>query len=300
MLAAAAVVVALVAWLTLGQGGDGGKQKTAQPAPATGTPTAAASITPGASPTGPAITSRPGGTGGTSGGGTASGGGTGGSGGSGGSDTGGGTGAISGSAGGSGDGGGAGGSATGGGSGTGGSGSGMGSAGSSGGSGSGSSGSSGSGSSGSGGGNPPINTGEVMALPVCTASQLTLELAGTQNAYQTKEKPTFELKIRNASSAGCRVDLSQAAAAITVNSASGERIWSSADCVTDKQSRWVQVSPANALTETFVWDRTRSKPQCATPSDTSPAPTGNYLVQAELTGPSGGPVPARTSTRLDA
>ncbi|PYC87881.1 hypothetical protein C7C46_02245 [Streptomyces tateyamensis] len=138
-----------------------------------------------------------------------------------------------------------------------------------------------------------------MALPVCTASQLTLELAGTQNAYQPKDKPTFELKIRNASGNQCRVDLSQAAAAITVSSAANERIWSSADCVTDKQGRWVQVSPATALTETFVWDRTRSKPQCATPTDTSPAPTGSYLVQAELTGPSGGPVPARTSTRLD-
>jgi hypothetical protein len=138
-----------------------------------------------------------------------------------------------------------------------------------------------------------------MALPICTASQLTLELAGTQNAYLPKEKPTFELKIRNASAGQCRVDLSQAASAITVNSASGERIWSSADCVTDKQGRWVQVSPATTLTETFVWDRGRSKPQCATPTDTSPAPVGSYLVQAELTGPSGGPVPARTSTRLD-
>ncbi|GAB2732992.1 hypothetical protein GCM10010442_63090 [Kitasatospora kifunensis] len=302
MLAAAAVVVALVGWLTLGQGGDGGKQKTAQPAPATGTPSAPASITPGATPTGPAISSRPGGTGGgsgASGGGTAaSGGGTGGSGGTtGGSGTasggeaGGGAGTITSSGGGSGDGGGAGGTG-----GTGGTGGGTGGGGESGGG----TGSGGTGSGGSGGGNPPINTSDVMALPICTASQLTLELAGTQNAYQPKEKPTFELKIRNASSAGCRVDLSQAAAAITVNSASGERIWSSADCVTDKQGRWVQVSPANALTETFVWDRTRSKPQCATPSDTSPAPAGNYLVQAELTGPSGGPVPARTSTRLDA
>ncbi|GAA1970536.1 hypothetical protein GCM10009738_54330 [Kitasatospora viridis] len=138
-----------------------------------------------------------------------------------------------------------------------------------------------------------------MALPICTASQLTLELAGTQNSYSTKEKPTFELKIRNASTSQCRVDLSQAASSITVNSAAGDRIWSSADCVTDKQGRWVQVSPATALTETFVWDRSHSKPQCATPTDNTPAPAGNYLVQAELAGPAGGPVPARTSTRLD-
>lgn len=263
MLAAVAVAALLVLWLTTGQGGGGKPAATAHPAPAPSVPT---SITPGATPTGPAITSHPGGTGGTSGGaagGTAGGTAAGASGGSGG--TTGGTGTD-----------------------TTGSGSTGGDSSSSGGSG-----------GGSAGGAPPVNTSDVMALPVCTASQLTLELAGTQNAYQAKDKPTFELKVRNASGSPCRVDLSQAAAAITVNSASGERIWSSADCVTDKQGRWVQITPATALTETFIWDRTRSKPQCPTPTDTTPAPAGNYLVQAELTGPPGGPVPARTSTRLD-
>ncbi|MDH6135339.1 hypothetical protein P3T37_004754 [Kitasatospora sp. MAA4] len=259
MLAAVAVVALLVAWLTLGQDGGGTKPTSAHPAPA---PSAVTSITPGATPTGPAISTHPGGTGG--GGTGTSVGGTGGTNPTaaptGASDTTGGTDTTTGGA----------------------------------------SGGTGTGSTGStAGGAPPINTGDVMALPVCTASQLTLELAGTQNAYQPKEKPTFELKVRNASGTPCRVDLSQAASAITVNSASGERIWSSADCVTDKQGRWVQITPATALTETFVWDRTRSKPQCPTPTDTTPAPAGNYLVQAELTGPAGGPVPARTSTRLD-
>ena len=269
VLAAVAVVALLVLWLTIGQGGGGKPAGSAHPAPA---PTVAASITPGATPTGPAITTHPGGTGGTAGG---SAGGSAGGGSTAGSTGGSGTGSDS----------------TGGGTGTGTTGSTAGSTtGGTGGSGS---------SSGGGSGTPPINTTDVMALPVCTASQLTLELAGTQNAYQPKDKPTFELKVRNASGSPCRVDLSQAAAAITVNSASGERIWSSADCVSDKQGRWVEISPATALTETFVWDRSRSKPQCPTPTDTTPAPPGNYLVQADLTGPPGGPVPARTSTRLD-
>ncbi|GAA1250662.1 hypothetical protein GCM10009665_46660 [Kitasatospora nipponensis] len=290
--AALAVLVAVVAWLTVGQGG-GDKQKTAQPVPS---PSAASSITPGAPPTGPAISTHPGGSsGGTgSGGSTAgtSGAANGAAGGSG--TTGGGTAGASGATtGGDANGGttGTAGGATTGGSGTGGTATGA-TTGGSGGTG-------GTGGATGGAGAPPINTGEVMALPVCTASQLTLELAGTQNAYQPKDRPTFELKVRNASGSPCRVDLSQAAAAITVNSASGERIWSSADCVADKRGRWVQVSPATALTETFVWERTRSKPQCATPTDTTAVPAGNYLVQAELTGPSGGPVPARTSTRLD-
>ncbi|MFI9269481.1 hypothetical protein ACIGXM_01955 [Kitasatospora sp. NPDC052896] len=262
VLAALALVVIVALWLTVGQGG---KQnvRSASPAP---TPTAVSSITPGATPTGPAISTVPGGSTGSSGGGSGSGSSGGGAGGStaAGDDSGGTVGS-----------GGTGGGSTGGGNSAG-----------------------GGGGSGSGSGAPPINTGAVLALPVCTASQLTLELAGSQASYQPDQKPTFELKVRNASGTPCRVDLSQAASAITVNSAGGQRIWSSADCVTDKQSRWVEVSPATALTETFVWDRSRSKPQCATPSDTTPAPDGNYLVQAELTGPAGGPVPARTSTNL--
>lgn len=267
MLAALAVVVAVAAWLTLGQGGGGGdKEKTAQPAPARSTSPSPGSITPGATPTGPAINSYPGGTSG----GTGSG--------SGAADGGSGSGASGATSGG-----------TGGGSAGGGSGSGSSTGGGTGGSGTG----------GDSGGAPPINTGGVLALPTCTASQLTLQLAGTQDAYQAAEKPTFELKIHNVSTTNCRVDLGQSAAAITVSSASGERIWSSGDCPTDKQSRWVQVSPANVLTETFVWDRSHSQPQCATPTDTSPAPVGKYSVQAELTGPSGGPVKALVSTRLD-
>ncbi|MCX4748260.1 hypothetical protein OG455_22550 [Kitasatospora sp. NBC_01287] len=294
VLAALAVAVAVAAWLTLGQGG-GAKEKTAQPLPAPSTPSGPGSITPGATPTGPAITTHPGGTGGGSG--TTTGGGTGGSGASTGG-SGGGTGG-SGTAGGGSD---TGGTSNGGGTSTG-------TTGGSGGSGTGTTGGgSGTGTTGGGtgtgtgadsGGAPPVNTGEVMALPACTASQLTLELAGTQDAFAAKDKPTFELKIHNASGAVCRVDLSQTASAITVSSATGERIWSSADCVSDKQGRWVQVSPANVLTETFVWDRSHSKPQCATPTDTSLAPTGKYSVQAELTGPSGGPIKALAATRLD-
>ncbi|GAA2231755.1 MULTISPECIES: hypothetical protein [Kitasatospora] len=254
-------VIALVVWLTTAQD-DGGKPtgKTAQPVPAQ-------SITPGASPTGPAITTRPGGSGGSGGGGVSGGGG----------------GEVSltgGASGGS-------------------------SAGSSGGASGGSGGASGGTSGGSAGGGsngavapPPVNTAEVMALPVCSASQVTLELAGTQNSFESKDKPRLALTVRNTSGSNCRVDLGRTASAIAVTSAANERIWSSADCPTDKQATWVEISAGNGLTETFTWDRSRSKPQCATP-DGSTAQPGNYLVQATLTGPTGGPITARTSIRLD-
>ncbi|MFF1792935.1 hypothetical protein ACFVXQ_01610 [Kitasatospora sp. NPDC058263] len=278
---AVAAVVALLVWLMSDQGGggDGPAGKGAQAAPSQ---TPVQTITPGASSTGPANNSRPGsgGTGGTNpGGGAVSG--------SGGGD-------ASLSTGGTGSGGAAnpatGGSA-GGGSAAGGTGGGGSAAGGTGGGAAG-------GSGGSGGGTPPVNTSEVMALPVCASSQVTLELASAQNSYQPKDKPKLTLTVHNSSGANCRVDLGRTASAITVTASNGDRVWSSGDCPADRGGNWVQIPANSGLTETFTWDRGRSKPQCAT-ADPAAAPAGTYLVVADLTGLSGGQVSARSSIRLE-
>ncbi|BFV58576.1 hypothetical protein KCMC57_up36800 [Kitasatospora sp. CMC57] len=264
VLVAVAALLALVLWLVTGPGGDGksGQGKAALPAPAQ-------SITPGADPTGPAITTRPGGSGGT--GSSATGSGSGGVSGSGGGDV----------------------SLNTGGTGTG-------ASGTAGGSGAAAGGTTAGGTIGGGTSSaPPVNTAEVMALPVCTASQVSLELAGSQDAYKAKDKPRLSLTVRNTSTGTCRVNLGRTASTVAVTLAeTNERIWSSGDCPTDRQDTWVQLAAGAGLTETFTWDRGRSKPQCATP-DPTPAPIGRYLVQATLNGPAGGPVSARTSVRLE-
>ncbi|MGV9265179.1 hypothetical protein ACWDRR_11005 [Kitasatospora sp. NPDC003701] len=276
VLVAVAAVVALLVWLMSDQGGggDGPAGKAAQAAPSQ-SQTPVQAITPGASPSGPANNSRPGsgGTGGTNPSGGAvsgSGGGdvtlsTGGTGGApnpapatGGSTTGGSA---------------AGGSTTGG--------AGGGAAGGT-----------------NGGGTPPVNTSEVMALPVCASSQVTLELASAQNSYQPKDKPKLTLTVHNSSGANCRVDLGRTASAITVTASNGDRIWSSGDCPADRGGNWAQIPANGGLTETFTWDRGRSKPQCAS-ADPAAAPAGTYLVVADLTGLSGGQVSARSSIRLE-
>ncbi|MFJ8626640.1 hypothetical protein ACIRD3_27925 [Kitasatospora sp. NPDC093550] len=266
VLAAVAAVIALIAWLMTDQGGggdDGSGSKAAQAVPSQ---TPAQAITPGASPSGPAA--RPGGGSGGSGGGPVAGGG--------GTEVNlsGGTGANPAPAGGSGGaGGGTGGGAAGG---TGGSG----------------------GSGGTGGGVPAVNTPEIMALPVCASSQVALELAGTQNSFQPKDKPRLALTVKN-SGANCRVDLGRIASAITVSASNGDRVWSSGDCPNDKGSIWVQLAANGSQTETFTWDRSRSKPQCATAADQTPPANGTYVVLAELTGLAGDKVSARASIRLD-
>ncbi|MER7768045.1 hypothetical protein [Kitasatospora sp. NPDC096140] len=269
VLAAVAAVIALIAWLMTDQGGggDGGSQSKAAQAVPSQSQTPAQAITPGASPSGPAA--RPGGGSGGSGGGPVAGGGgtevnlSGGS-------TGGANPAPAGGSGGSGGAGGTGGGAAGGAGGAG----------------------------GSGGGVPAFNTPEVMALPVCASSQVALELAGTQNSFQPKDKPRLALTVKNSTGANCRVDLGRIASAITVSASNGERVWSSGDCPADKGSIWVQLAANGSQTETFTWDRSRSKPQCAT-ADPTPPSNGTYVVLAELTGLSGDKVSARTSIRLD-
>ncbi|MFD4399595.1 hypothetical protein [Kitasatospora sp. NPDC058397] len=270
VLVAVAAVAALIAWLMIDQdrGGDGGSSSKAAQAVPSQSQTPAQSITPGASPSGPAA--RPGG----GSGGNASGGPVAGSGG----------GEVSLSTGGTG--GGANPAPATGGSTGGGAAAGGGAAGGSGGTG------------GTGGGAPVVNTPEVMALPVCASSQVTLELASAQNSYQPKDKPRLSLTVKNASGANCRVDLGRAASAITVTASNGDRVWSSGDCPSDRGSSWVQIPANNGLTETFTWDRSRSKPQCAT-ADPAPPAAGTYLVVADLTGLSGGQVSARSSIRLD-
>nr|BEK66599.1 hypothetical protein KPHV_38260 [Kitasatospora purpeofusca] len=293
VIVAAVAVAALVIWLMADQGGggDGAKDKAAQAAPTQSqNQTPAQAITPGASPSGPANNSRPGS---GSGGGSASGGAVGGSGGGDVSlSTGGTTGgtapapATGGAAGGGTGGGAAGGGTSGGGTGT------------SGGSASGGGAPAGTGGAGGNGGQPPVNTTDIMALPVCASSQVTLNLASAQNSYQPKDKPKLALTINNSSATNCRVDLGRTASAITVTASNGERIWSSGDCPADRSSAWVQLPANGGLTETFGWDRVRSKPQCAT-ADPATAPAGNYLVVADLSGLSGGQASARSPIRLE-
>ncbi|MEU8513207.1 hypothetical protein AB0C76_16685 [Kitasatospora sp. NPDC048722] len=278
VLAAVAAVIALIAWLMSDQGGggdDGSQSKAAQAAP-TQSQTPAQAITPGASPSGPAA--RPGGgsTGGSGGGTSGAVPGSGGGGGevslsTGGAGTGGAAGPApaTGGAGGAAAGGAAGGTGTAGGAG------------------------------GSGGGAPAVNTPDVMALPICATSQVALELASTQNSYQSKDKPRFALTVKNSSGANCRVDLGRTTSVVTVTAANkGDRVWSSGDCPADRGSLWVQLPAGGSQIETFTWDRSRSKPQCATP-DPAPPANDTYVVNADLTGLTGDKVSARISIRLD-
>lgn len=287
VLSAFLAIVALVVWLVRDAGGGGGKDHRAahRPGPAQ-------SITPGSSPTGPAITSRPGGSsdggapGGGTGGGVVGGAGSGGSGASSG-------GAVTGTGDGGAVSGGGGGQvslSTMGGTGTGTTG------------GTATGGAAGSGSAGSGSDGVaraiPVNTTEVMGLRPCPSPAVSLDLQAVRNAYQPGERPAFTLTVRNTGGTPCRVDLGRTSSVITITQGADDRVWSSGDCPADRTAQWAGLGAGRSLTETFVWDRVRSRPQCATPVGGAPG-DGTYLVRATLATDDQGPVDARTSFRLE-
>ncbi|MFF4607649.1 hypothetical protein ACFY12_33540 [Streptomyces sp. NPDC001339] len=204
----------------------------------------ATSITPGPSSSGPAISQKPGGRDESSGGGEAGSG----------SGSGGGSGASGGGSGGSGGG----------------------------------SGSGGAGSGGSGGGALGQGSGSVVPadskLPNCAYPKVELELESVKSSYAPDGKPKFELTVKNADGAACKVDLGQKASVLTITDASGDdRVWASNDCPSGTAPTLLEVPAKGSVKRTIEWDRRASSPQCVTPSSAL-VPNGKYVIEAKVPG----------------
>ncbi|MGW7576791.1 hypothetical protein [Streptomyces sp. NPDC054765] len=179
-------------------------------------------------------------------------------------------------------------------SGGGGSGSGSGSGGGSGAAGGGSDesggGDSGSGSSGSVPGGP-IGQGSgknaveaASSLPNCVSGKAELVLDSVKDSYPTDVKPKFELTIKNAAGAACKVDLGQKATVLTITDMAGDdRVWASNDCPSGTEPALLQVPAKGSVKRTLVWDRRASSPQCETPSSAT-VPDGKYRIEAKVPG----------------
>ncbi|MEU0008195.1 hypothetical protein ABZ079_29020 [Streptomyces sp. NPDC006314] len=150
----------------------------------------------------------------------------------------------------------------------------------------GSSGSDGGSGSGSGGGG--VGTGDTIpassTLPNCTSAAAALSLHSEHNSYSPDQTPTFELAVKNTSSADCKVDLGPKNAVLTITPADGDdAYWSSADCPGGAGSLVFRVAAGKSITYTVKWDRKPSAPHCATPSGGS-AKAGTYLLEAKAPG----------------
>ncbi|WP_067284108.1 hypothetical protein [Streptomyces jeddahensis] len=121
-------------------------------------------------------------------------------------------------------------------------------------------------------------------LPDCTAGAVKLTVRSVRNAYEPGEKPEFELIARNTSGADCKVDLGPKEAVLTITlTGSDDAFWTSSDCPEGSGSLLLRVPAEGSVTQTVVWDRHASAPQCATPAAGS-AKAGTYLVEAKAPG----------------
>ncbi|MFG3260497.1 hypothetical protein [Streptomyces sp. NPDC048172] len=262
-----ALLALLVVWLLVSGGGDGGTDDEGKGGNGGGP---ASTITPGPTKSGPVNSDRPGGRDEEDGGGDGD---TGGSGGSGDGD--------GGKSGGSGDdegGGAAGGSGWGAGDGsgaTGGGGSGDGGAGSGGG--------------GSGGGGGAGGKGAAVALPAdtklpdCTDADVKLKLRAVKKEYAAGDKPKFRLTVENEKGSACKIDLGRGSTVVTIKDADDDKVWTSDDCLRDKQPFLRKVPGKGDSLHTLTWFGKPSAANCASPPAAS-AKAGDYEIEVKVKG----------------
>ncbi|MFG2831626.1 hypothetical protein ACGFWI_29845 [Streptomyces sp. NPDC048434] len=122
------------------------------------------------------------------------------------------------------------------------------------------------------------------SLPNCVSGKVELVLHSVKNSYAPGAKPKFELTVKNAAGAACKVDLGQKAAVLTITDTAGDdRVWASNDCPSGTRPALLQVPAKGSVKRTIVWDRRASGPQCATPSSAT-VPAGKYLIEAKVPG----------------
>ncbi|MFG2607499.1 hypothetical protein ACGFT2_28725 [Streptomyces sp. NPDC048514] len=144
------------------------------------------------------------------------------------------------------------------------------------------------GGSGSGSGAGDVGTGDTLpassTLANCPSSAVTLGLRSLRNTYSPDQTPTFELTVKNGSSADCKIALGPKDTVLTITPADGsDAYWSSADCPKGPGSLAFRVTAGRSITYTVKWDRKPSAAACATPPAGS-AKAGTYLLEAKAPG----------------
>jgi hypothetical protein len=119
----------------------------------------------------------------------------------------------------------------------------------------------------------------------CNPAQLTIVAVTDADKYASGVKPQISMKLTNAGSAPCTLDVNPAEQEYLITSGS-DRIWSSKDCQAEGAATPVLMEPGvTRQTEAITWDRTRSSTD--TCDGTRPAavagPDGpTYKLQVKL------------------
>ena len=114
--------------------------------------------------------------------------------------------------------------------------------------------------------------------PVCAAGDVQLTVSSPQYWYQSGKTPVFTARVVNTGSQPCRFDMGARSLAVVIDTSSGRRVWSSADCVTGSGSDPdVLASGAHAALR-VTWNRRASTSGCGAAGNL--VPPGEYQVAA--------------------
>ena len=248
-LAVLALLVLVAVWMLVSGGGGGGSDDEGKSGDGGGGPVS--TITPGPTKSGPVNSDRPGGRDEEDGG-DGSSGGSGGSGGAGDADDEAGGGAAGGSGWGAGNGSGAGGG-------------------------------SGSGSGGRAGKGASVALPADTKLADCSDSDVKLKLRAVKDTYEAGGKPEFRLTVENEKGSACKIDLGRGSTVVTIKDADDKKVWTSDDCLRDKQPFLRKVPAKGDSRHTMTWLGKPSAPNCAAPPAAS-AKSGDYTIEVKIKG----------------
>ncbi|WP_432495572.1 BsuPI-related putative proteinase inhibitor [Kineococcus auxinigenes] len=111
----------------------------------------------------------------------------------------------------------------------------------------------------------------------CTRDALEVALTSEATAYGPGVTPRFVLTVRNASETTCSAEIGSGMRSFAVLDASGEQVWSSADCQSSTSSQDYELEPGDSRSMRTTWSRQRSAAGC--PDGQPVAEAGTYTVQ---------------------
>jgi hypothetical protein len=91
--------------------------------------------------------------------------------------------------------------------------------------------------------------------PACAAGGVTLTVSSPQYWYQPGKTPRFTVRAAATESQPCRFDIGPRFVSLVIDTAAGQRIWSSADCVSGSGSHPVVLASGTHATLHVSWDR---------------------------------------------
>ncbi|WP_327188272.1 hypothetical protein [Streptomyces sp. NBC_01334] len=136
-------------------------------------------------------------------------------------------------------------------------------------------------------GDQPVNTADIMKLPVCVRDYIDVSLTATFDGYVEGESVQAELAVsadeEMQGKMPCRLDAGRAKTTLTVRPKGKDTVvWNSADCAQGHSGhRWIQLTRTRPAKVTFTWKHHTLQDHCRSGEY---APPGNYVARAAVSG----------------